>query len=497
MKEVGLFKILDGKALTNETMVVSFLPSNDVSSYTYQVYKDDELISTSYAFYDKCDISLTDGGKYKILINAKFKDGSFNNLSSENFIIDREKPRISVKKTSLTVSSNVENAVMENVRAFDNLDGEIKNISTNLSELNLKNGVIEKLTYTVIDKAGNVATQDIDLKFSKFDYSFVVISFGVVILMILIYFVNRIYGALKLEKRIDAYILKPIKKKDLSLSEKFINKYQILTKKVSSSFEKSVFASRYSKRLEKYLPVTKIHKTGMEIFSGKILVALIFVIIALVTKFFSLKFIELYEIILIFTFGFFVLDVLYFVKYKIFRRKIESDFSSAITIMNNAFKSGRSITQAIDTVSAQLKGTVGKEFSRMSLELLYGLGIDVVFKRFAKRIDLEEANYLTASLTILNKTGGDIIKVFDSIEKSMFDKRKLRLELASLTSGSRIVVGVLLGMPFFFCAVIGIINPEYFAVFFTTDIGRLLLIFMIIYYIIFVVVVRKVMKVVI
>ena len=97
----------------------------------------------------------------------------------------------------------------------------------------------------------------------------------------------------------------------------------------------------------------------------------------------------------------------------------------------------------------------------------------------------------------MNKTGGDIVKVFDSIEKSMYDKKKLRLELASLTSGSKIVVGVLLGMPFFFCLVIGLINPEYFVPFFTTNIGIILLIFMMIYYIIFVVVVRKVMKVVI
>lgn len=497
MKEVGLFKTLDGKTLTNQTMVVSFLPSSDVLSYSYQLYKDDELITTSYILYEKCDISLTDEGKYKILINAKLNDGSLNNLSSENFIIDREKPRINVKKSSLTVSSNVNKMIMENVRAFDNLDGEIRNISTNLSELNLKNGVTEKLTYTAIDKAGNATSQDIDLKFSRFDYSFIVISIGVAILLILSYFIRRIYEALRLEKRIDAYTLKPIKKSNLSLSERFTVKYQIITKKISSAFEKSVLANKYAKRLEKYLPVTNVHKTGLEMFSGKVIVAFIFVLITLVTKFFSFKFISLHEIVLIFTVGFFVLDILYFIKYKIFRKKIESDFSSAITIMNNAFKSGRSIIQAIDTVSMELKGTVGQEFNRMSLELLYGLGIDVVFKRFAKRIELEEANYLTASLTILNKTGGDIIKVFDSIEKSMFDKRKLRLELASLTSGSRIVVGVLLGMPFFFCAVIGIINPEYFTVFFTTDIGRILLIFMIIYYIIFVVVVRKVMRVVI
>ena len=153
------------------------------------------------------------------------------------------------------------------------------------------------------------------------------------------------------------------------------------------------------------------------------------------------------------------------------------------------------LAKSIDTVANELDGYIGEEFKRMSLELLYGLEIDVVFERFSKRIGLEEANYLTASLTILNKTGGDIIKVFNLIEKNMFDKRKLRLELSSLTSGSRIVVATLLGMPFFFALVISMINKDYFLPLLTTQIGRILLIFMIIYYIIFVVVVRVSLRV--
>ena len=133
----------------------------------------------------------------------------------------------------------------------------------------------------------------------------------------------------------------------------------------------------------------------------------------------------------------------------------------------------------------------------MSLELSYGLGIDVVFKRFADRVNLEEVNYLTASLTILNKTGGNIIAVFESIEKSLFNKKKLRLELKSLTGSSKIIVYVLFAVPFLFILFVSLISPTYFVPFFTTKLGVFLLIGMIIYYIVFVICVRKIMKVVI
>ena len=491
MKGIILFKTLDDRTISNKNINVSILPSENVSSYVCRLYKDGNVISSS----SSSSVSLEDIGRYKIVCDVKLKDGSVKLVTSSEYIIDREAPMIEVNNDNLVIKKGARETILNNAKAYDKVDGEIKSINVDFGDLKVNQ--VHRLTYTVSDRAGNKTTRDINVKVVDYDYSFFILCYGMAIFLIFIYFIIRVRGALKIEKRIDAYVLKSANKKEISLSEKFINRYKVFTKKISKGLDRSVFIKRYCRKLERYLPVTEIHDSSLDIFSGKLIFAFIFVFIALIFKLFSFKIIELYEIVLIFTFGFFALDIIYFIKYKMFRRKIESDFTSAITIMNNAFKSGRSITQAIDIVGMELKGKVGEEFNRMSLELLYGLGIDVVFKRFAKRIALEEANYLTASLTILNKTGGDIVKVFDSIEKSMYDKKKLRLELASLTSGSKIVVGVLLGMPFFFCLVIGLINPEYFVPFFTTNIGIILLIFMIIYYIIFVVVVRKVMKVVI
>ena len=39
----------------------------------------------------------------------------------------------------------------------------------------------------------------------------------------------------------------------------------------------------------------------------------------------------------------------------------------AITIMNNAFKAGMSITQAVDLVAKELEGPISKEFKKRKL----------------------------------------------------------------------------------------------------------------------------------
>lgn len=492
MNEVGIFNKNYTDKPTNKNLDVVFSPYQNVTKYTYQIYKNEERIE------EKTDtkqvlIKLTKTGKYQIKILAELNDGKQVELKSGYYVIDKEAPVIETKNDVLKMSSRTD--LKANVKAHDNIDGNITyKIKIENTKAEGKNNIVQ---YYVTDEAGNTAAKKIIIQNSSgYNYYFVVQGIFLTLLLIIAYIFSKYKNAVKIESRINPYVI-DIKNEENEISEKYTKKYKKILRKVIKLQNKSAFAEKYAKKLEKYLPVSSVHDTKEEMFAGKIIVGLAFVLIAFITKIFNFKLLTAAEIIVIFTLGFFALDVLYFIKYKIFRWKLESDFIAAITIMNNAFKSGRSIIQAIDLVASELGGTVGKEFNRMSLELLYGLEIDVVFKRFAKRIQLEEANYLTASLTILNKTGGNIIKVFDIIERNMFDKRKLRLELSSLTSGSKIVIFTLLGMPFLFVLVISIINPEYFMPFLTSPIGITLLIFMMIYYIIFVVVVRKIMKVVI
>jgi tight adherence protein B len=233
----------------------------------------------------------------------------------------------------------------------------------------------------------------------------------------------------------------------------------------------------------------------MNFIANKIVVSILFLLIALISEAIKASNINYEMLIIPLIFGFFVPDFLTFYKYHRYRSNLENDFLQAIIIMNNAFKSGRSITQAVDIVANELDGPIGLEFKKMGLELSFGLGVDVVFKRFSERVNLEEAKYLTASITILNKTGGNIIKVFSSIEKTLFNKKKLKLEMQSLTGASKIIVVALIAVPILFIVFISFINPTYFMPLITTQLGYVLTSIIIIMYIVYIFVVLKIMKV--
>ncbi|MBQ2409223.1 MAG: type II secretion system F family protein, partial [Bacilli bacterium] len=183
------------------------------------------------------------------------------------------------------------------------------------------------------------------------------------------------------------------------------------------------------------------------------------------------------------------------IRYKIYYNKLENDLLQAVMIMNNAFKAGKSITQAVELVSIELDGPIGNEFNKMLVELNFGLDINVVFSRFEERVQIKEAEYLTASLSILNSTGGDIIKIFNTIEKTLIDKKKLQFELEALTASSKIILYVLFIVPFLFILFITMLEPTYFNPFFTSSFGFAIFVIIVILYLIYIYIISKLMKV--
>lgn len=167
----------------------------------------------------------------------------------------------------------------------------------------------------------------------------------------------------------------------------------------------------------------------------------------------------------------------------------------AVIVMNNAFKAGKSTLQAIEIASLDLPMPIAREFQKIYQDMSYGLSVDVAFGRFAKRVKLEEANYIASSLTILNKTGGNIIHVFSSIERTLFDKKKLESDLKNSTAASNLVVKVLMVIPIIFVLLIYVISPTYFEPLFSSTLGYMILLIIGLMFISYIYLLNKIMKV--
>lgn len=313
-----------------------------------------------------------------------------------------------------------------------------------------------------------------------------------IFVLIIIIFLIRQNIALRFERRIGKYSVEPVNFENTSVLEGLMIRYKKLVKKLRK-YTNKIFPKTCLK-YEKYVIYGEDIEAA-DFVTNKIIISFILLFLEIIDTIFKWKRISLLSIILVLTFGFYILDIYLIYDRRKRKKSIENDMLRAIIIMNNAFKAGKSTIQAVEIASNELPEPINMEFKKMYRDMKYGLSTEIVFDRFAKRINIEEARYLSSSLTILNKTGGNIINVFSSIEKTLFDKKKLKEELKNSTASSNTVVKILLLVPFIFVAIIYFVSPGYFDPLFSSTIGYIILAIMVIMFIAYAYLLQKIIKV--
>ena len=312
---------------------------------------------------------------------------------------------------------------------------------------------------------------------------------GIIIISTVIYYfrfqrINKIRQRLSKNENLKV-------KEDDSLFDYLIKKYNRFIDLCNNILSKSVLLTNYSKHYEKY--VSK-DSNPMKYISIKVLFGLFVVSLMLLTMATANSSVTLLSIILGYFVGFFIPDLFLIGRSKLIKKDMENEMLKAVTIMNNSFKVGYSIMQTIDITENELNGNLKDEFTKMSKDLHYGLDLETVFKRFSNRVKMSIATYMSTSLTILNKTGGNSIKVFSSMERTIFDNRKLNEELRNLSAPAKFLYRVLVLVPIIFVLLIYILDPTYFNPLFNHPLGILIIVLILVIYITYILVVKKIIK---
>ncbi len=321
-----------------------------------------------------------------------------------------------------------------------------------------------------------------------------------IILVIFIIFVVilmlKIYSSSKKIKRISAYSIEPVKDNSISFSDRVVNKYLSFVRNLRPYIKKVNYFKIRSKKYDKYIKYKQRDKIeAIDFIINKFIIAMVFLLLAIFSQIFNYRGFGMIRYLLNFFVGYYLLDIYYYFYYKRQTKLVENELLRAVIVMNNAFKAGKSTMQALKIASEELPEPISDEFKKMYLDMKFGLSVDTVFDRFAKRVNLEEAVYLSSSLTILNKTGGNIVEVFSSIERTLFDKKKLNEELKNISSAPKMVVYTLFFVPIVFTLLIYILNRDYFKPLFSSMLGYIILSIIVIMFSIYVFLLRRILRI--
>ena len=320
------------------------------------------------------------------------------------------------------------------------------------------------------------------------------ISAIILLLVIVIYEILKIRRTIKIASRIEKFTLKVPGNSEPTIGDDFNKSVNTLISKLSSILSKSVYFTKKANKYDRYSAIKKNPNYKYDVYSIKILISILVFMVYTVTSVLNRTF-ELPLGLVFLVLGYFATDIYLEILNQIRIKNIEGDLLKAIIIMNNAFKSGLNISNAIDVVINDLDGPVKDEFMLIKKDSSSGIDTSEAFNRFYKRVRLEDAQYISSSLSILNVTGGNITFIFSNIEEALTNKKKLKDELKAMTASSMVVYRILTFMPFILIFIILMLNKDYFNPLFNNVLGIFAIVLVLILYTIYIFIIRKILKV--
>lgn len=318
-----------------------------------------------------------------------------------------------------------------------------------------------------------------------------------IIIVFLIIFFIKIKSNLKLEKRFSYFSLNTLnEEKELSFLDYIFNKLWKFVHNYAKFLNHFKCFRKYGLKYEKYIPSkNKFKINGTDYVVIKFITGLIVVLVAVIYNIINRNNINFLIYVILFLFSYTIVDILLDIKFKRKIKNVKKDLYKTIIIMNNSFKSGKTILKAVDNVRKSLTGDIADEYNKIYTDLCYGLSIESAFQRFYERVKIEQIKYIVLSISILNKSGCNINEIFNSIEKNDLDDQKINNTIKTQLLSSKLFFNCALSLPIILVSIIFIINRNYFNPFIFTIVGVLFLILLISLYLLYIILIKKIFEV--
>lgn len=314
-------------------------------------------------------------------------------------------------------------------------------------------------------------------------------------LLIFAYLLIRYNQSIKKKRRILRHTLLIDDSESLSLGDSSWLLFKKTTAWLTKVLSKIKLLTKLYQRKEKYLvAVNNPQFKALDILSYQIILGFLLLIIYITLSIVLNQIIQVEVSALAILMGFMVVSIYYKFGYYRYQKMIKNQLLDAITLMNNAFKAGKSTILAVENTYLELSGALAIEFKQVHQDIIKGLSIEEAFTRLAKRTQLKELDYMASTISIMTKTGGNITSIFDRLLNDYYAQNKLNEEIKALIAMSNLTRYTLIIMPLLLSLILIAVNPDYFAVLFNTSLGNIFMALLIFMYIIYIYLTNKIIK---
>jgi len=147
----------------------------------------------------------------------------------------------------------------------------------------------------------------------------------------------------------------------------------------------------------------------------------------------------------------------------------------ALDFLSRILKAGHSLSTGLQMMSEELPKPLSQEFRRAYDQHSLGLTLDESLKDMATRIESTDFAFFVTAVLIQRQTGGDLTEVLTNISNMVRQRIRLANHVKAKTAEGRFTGYILTAFPGVMFVLVSMLNPEYAAVMWKTDMGLYLL----------------------
>lgn len=149
--------------------------------------------------------------------------------------------------------------------------------------------------------------------------------------------------------------------------------------------------------------------------------------------------------------------------------------AQATIMMGNSIKGGFTFLQSMEGVAQDMQPPISTEFARVLREIHYGVKQEDALNHMVERTKNKDLELLVSAVMTSAQVGSNLSEILDTISETIRDRIKIKQEINTLTAQGR-MSGLVIGLlPIVLVLAIMVTSPSYFAGFFETALGKILL----------------------
>lgn len=154
----------------------------------------------------------------------------------------------------------------------------------------------------------------------------------------------------------------------------------------------------------------------------------------------------------------------------------QEQFPEALDMLTRTIQAGHSLVLGMQMVGDEFKEPLGPEFKRTVQEVQrWGIPFQEAMERMPERIESLDLKYFTVAVIIQREAGGNLTEILESLSNLIRKRFELQARVKALSAEGKLSAIILFSLPLVIAVFFSLMNPQYFNVLFTTEMGKTLI----------------------